>query len=62
MGHESGNEQVTFRGRMDSRGRVQIRKEERIALGIDDIADGEKILLELDVRVLKRLPGESADD
>ena len=47
---------------MDSRGRVQIRKEERIALGIDDIADGEKVLLELDVRVMKRLPGESADD
>lgn len=62
MDNESGNEQVTFRARMDHRGRVQIRKEDRMALDIDGIEPGEKALLELDVQVLKLLEEEPADD
>lgn len=58
---EGNNETVTIRGRMDDRGRFTIKEDDRIALGVDDLGEGEKALLEMETEVVKRVVGDSDD-
>lgn len=60
MGTDSNN-RVTIRGRMDDRGRITIKEDDRIALGLTDLEKGERVLLEMDTKVLNRVKGESDD-
>lgn len=50
---------VTIRGRMDDRGRITIKEDDRIALGVDDLSDGERALLEMETTVIARVDGDS---
>lgn len=54
-------EPVTIRGRMDDRGRITIKEDDRIALGVDDLEEGERALLEMKTIVVKRVKGDSSD-
>jgi hypothetical protein len=54
-------ERVTIRGRMDDRGRITIKEDDRIALGVDDLGDGERALLEMETTVVERVRGEADD-
>lgn len=55
-------ETVTIRGRMDNRGRFTIKEDDRIALGVNDLAEGERALLEMDTTVLSVVDGEERND
>lgn len=52
------DEPVTIRCRIDSRGRVTIKQDDRIALGVDDLGENEKALLEMETEVLARVQGD----
>lgn len=54
-------EAVTIRGRMDDRGRFTIKEDDRIALGVDDLGEGERALLEMETEVVTRVTGDSSD-
>lgn len=49
---------VTIRGRMDDRGRITIKEDDRIALGLEDLDTDERALLEMDTKLLRRVNGE----
>lgn len=46
------SDHITVRARMTDRGRVTIKEDDRIALGINDLPDGQQALLEMDVRLI----------
>lgn len=56
------SESVPIRARMDNRGRITIKEDDRIALGLDDLSEGDRALLELDATVVKRIPEDDRDD
>lgn len=59
--NDNPDDPVTIRGRMDERGRFTIREDDRIALGVDDLADGERAILEMETKVVARV-GADGDD